>query len=122
MTTTPCADRPDVDWHADHAKERATAALACRGCPVQLACAADAIERRERWGVWGGFDFEDITQHAKERERTWAAGAKPRTSAQCGTPGGANRHYRAGEKPCTACAVALNHHRRMTRRDRGVAA
>jgi WhiB family redox-sensing transcriptional regulator len=26
----------------------------CRDCPVQEACLAGALERREPWGVWGG--------------------------------------------------------------------
>lgn len=28
--------------------------------------------------------------------------------AKCGTPSGAHKHYRNGEKPCEACRVALN--------------
>ena len=110
-TTHPdahCLTTPGLDWHADDTRDRAAAAYACRGCPIQLACAEAAISRHETWGVWGGFDFEDITQHQKERERRWAEGATPRTKATCGTRGGVNKHYRNGEKPCRVCLDALN--------------
>ncbi len=122
MTATPCTERPDIDWHADNANQRAQAALICRDCPIQLECAEGAINRRETWGVWGGFDFEDITQHAKERERRWAQGVQRRPQPGCGDRSGANRHYRKGEKPCELCALALNAHRRNTRKDRSPAA
>lgn len=26
----------------------------CIGCPLRTACLADALARREPWGVWGG--------------------------------------------------------------------
>jgi WhiB family redox-sensing transcriptional regulator len=26
----------------------------CRGCPVRVECLAEALRRRERYGVWGG--------------------------------------------------------------------
>lgn len=26
----------------------------CAGCPVKAECLADAMERDEQWGVWGG--------------------------------------------------------------------
>jgi len=43
--------------------EEATAALAiCETCPVRMACLAFAVERNERFGVWGG-----MTE--KERQR-----------------------------------------------------
>lgn len=42
---------------------RKTAELACRiicsTCPFRLACAVGALERRERWGIWGGLDYQD---------------------------------------------------------------
>lgn len=43
--------------------QRAAAELACRTvctvCPVRLDCAIGALQRRERWGIWGGLDYAD---------------------------------------------------------------
>ncbi|PRY43314.1 WhiB family transcriptional regulator [Umezawaea tangerina] len=35
------------------------ARVICAGCPVRLACAIGALERGERWGIWGGLDYAD---------------------------------------------------------------
>ncbi len=43
----------------------------CRLCPVRLDCLAHAIQRRERFGVWGG-----LTEHERDLLRArlrWAA-------------------------------------------------
>ena len=43
-------------WTAEHTAERALAVKWCRGCPVLVLCGQAAIERDERFGVWGGVD------------------------------------------------------------------
>jgi hypothetical protein len=43
--------------------ERRAAEYACRRvcaeCPFRLPCAIGGLERRERWGVWGGLTYDD---------------------------------------------------------------
>ena len=36
------------------AAQRKAAAAICRHCPVIAECAADALDNRMEWGVWGG--------------------------------------------------------------------
>jgi len=38
-------------------RDMATAISICQDCPVRAECYADALERGERWGIWGGTDF-----------------------------------------------------------------
>ncbi|MDI9836217.1 WhiB family transcriptional regulator [Streptomyces sp. KAU_LT] len=38
----------------EHAK------LLCRGCPVQMRCRTDALNRGEEHGVWGGLDEDEL--------------------------------------------------------------
>lgn len=54
-----CKLFPELDW-VDAKNEQALACrLICRACPVRLECATGALERRERWGIWGGLDYHD---------------------------------------------------------------
>ncbi|KGN37493.1 WhiB family transcriptional regulator [Knoellia subterranea] len=55
----PCQERPDDLWFADAPDEVALAQALCRGCPVRRACLEDALDRGERWGVWGGEIIHD---------------------------------------------------------------
>jgi len=56
-----CRLFPELDFV--EAKPGTAQALACRAlcatCPVVLECATGALERRERWGIWGGLDYAD---------------------------------------------------------------
>jgi WhiB family redox-sensing transcriptional regulator len=56
---------PDLFFGADdeppagrEARERKAAAI-CARCPVRVACYAAAVQRGERWGLWGGVNFEN---------------------------------------------------------------
>lgn len=51
-------------WLSEDEAERAQAADACRYCPVILPCATAAIEGRERWGTWAGYDASTKTGRA----------------------------------------------------------
>lgn len=33
--------------------------IVCSTCPFRLDCAIGGLERRERWGIWGGLDYQD---------------------------------------------------------------
>ena len=53
----PCGDWGDGNpWVSDDSRERAQAALWCRGCPVLAECGEAAEEADERFGVWAGVD------------------------------------------------------------------
>lgn len=67
----------------------------CGGCDVRQECLADAIQRRETAGIWGGKDFE-----------------RTPSSTACGTQGGYLRHLRRGTETCVDCCVAHDEHLR----------
>jgi WhiB family redox-sensing transcriptional regulator len=52
-TGLACATSPDL-FFAESPQDVARAKELCRDCPVRAACLADALDRAEPWGVWGG--------------------------------------------------------------------
>ncbi len=54
-------------WFAETPDGVAQAQQLCRTCPLQAACLAGALERREPWGVWGGELFERGVPIARKR-------------------------------------------------------
>jgi len=101
------------DWHArcltdptpffsGKAPERDAAIQACRTCPLLIQCATAALQRNEKWGIWGGLDFQygpADADHTKAR--------KKRKKAQCGTKAGYDRHNRLREPACQLCRHAI---------------
>jgi WhiB family transcriptional regulator, redox-sensing transcriptional regulator len=50
----PChVSDPDL-WFADSPSDLERAKALCADCPIRRACLADALDRAEPWGVWGG--------------------------------------------------------------------
>ncbi|GAB3703600.1 WhiB family transcriptional regulator [Nocardiopsis oceani] len=49
----PCRAEPDL-FFAEAPAEVEQAKAICGACPIKEQCLADALERREPWGVWGG--------------------------------------------------------------------
>ena len=49
----PCTEDPEL-FFAESPQDVELAKAMCRGCRARLACLADALDRREPWGVWGG--------------------------------------------------------------------
>lgn len=41
-------------FFSDHVVDIARAKAMCELCPLKTSCLADALEREEPWGVWGG--------------------------------------------------------------------
>lgn len=62
-----CRAVPELDWI--DARPGTPQALACRlvcaACPVRHACAVDALQRGEPWGIWGGLDRRDRRELAR---------------------------------------------------------
>lgn len=80
----------------------------CAECPVRVPCAEYALTAPfAAQGIWGGTDEVERSQLRPPSDGTrvrWH-------SDRCGTPAGAKRHYRRGEKPCAPCLEAqrINH-------------
>jgi WhiB family redox-sensing transcriptional regulator len=55
----PCAGGEGDLWFTSHPAAVERAKSLCRTCPVQQSCLAEATDRREPWGVWGGELFEN---------------------------------------------------------------
>ncbi|HXS86844.1 MAG TPA: WhiB family transcriptional regulator [Mycobacterium sp.] len=50
----PChVSDPDL-WFADSPSDLERAKQLCAHCPIRRACLAEALDRGEPWGVWGG--------------------------------------------------------------------
>jgi WhiB family redox-sensing transcriptional regulator len=67
----PChVDDPDL-WFADIPADLERAKMLCAACPIRRQCLAEALERAEPWGVWGGeiFDRGSIVSRKRPRGR-----------------------------------------------------
>jgi len=52
---TPCRESSDPDlWFSPYPDDVAEAKRLCSECPFTIQCAAEALARKERHGVWGG--------------------------------------------------------------------
>ncbi|HEY0485743.1 MAG TPA: WhiB family transcriptional regulator [Mycobacteriales bacterium] len=65
----PCRREDPELWFAERPADLERAKTHCAGCPLQEACLAGALERREPWGVWGGEIFERGVVIARKRPR-----------------------------------------------------
>jgi hypothetical protein len=55
---THCSDPRHTTSGCPSARANGAAAvMLCDHCPVLQACQDTAVQRDERWGVWGGVDF-----------------------------------------------------------------
>jgi hypothetical protein len=86
----------------------------CSKCPVAAACLAGAIERREKYGVFGGLTAEERFNMVRRSRRSKGEYVPP----SCGTTAGYRRHLRLRQTTCTECrsAVAERDRKRRLRR------
>jgi WhiB family transcriptional regulator, redox-sensing transcriptional regulator len=52
-TMLACGTSPDL-FFAESPADVTQAKALCQDCPIRDACLADALDRGEPWGVWGG--------------------------------------------------------------------
>ena len=65
----PChVNDPDL-WFAENPMELERAKTLCADCPIRRQCLAEALERQEPWGVWGGEIIDRGTVVARKRPR-----------------------------------------------------
>jgi hypothetical protein len=96
-----CAGQPTEMFFPDTDADSAAARAVCATCPLRTraACLEAAEGRRERFGVWGGVDFE--TRGGRKRVRSPQTGKLPRgvqalkTAARLGELRGEHRTLRA---------------------------
>lgn len=90
--------------------------ICIRQCPVRAECAQYAYERREEFGIWGGFTEQQRRnllrreRRAREQANKRAAAEQPpkggRPLAACGSRSAYQRHVRKGEPIDDACRAA----------------
>ena len=66
MFPYPCQRRPEL-FFATHGRALELAKELCAACPVRAECLAQALERGEPHGVWGGQIFVDGAVVAAKR-------------------------------------------------------
>lgn len=92
----------------------------CRACPVREQCLADALERGEVHGVWGGLSAKERRKYRRQHGLLRKPGGQPQPISH-GTNGGYHAHRRRGQQPCDACSQAHIRYQRA-RREGGDAA
>lgn len=65
----PCRTNDPELFFAESPADVEYAKTLCATCPVQRACLAGALERREPWGVWGGEWFVQGAVVPRKRPR-----------------------------------------------------
>ena len=69
LPAVPChVNDPDL-WFAENPMELERAKVLCTDCPIRRQCLAEALERLEPWGVWGGEIIDRGTVVARKRPR-----------------------------------------------------
>ncbi|MFJ9754947.1 WhiB family transcriptional regulator [Streptomyces sp. NPDC101149] len=111
----PCRIDPDP-FFSDNALERAAAVRQCRTCPLQLECAAYAIEAREAHGVWGGTTSAD--RRSFWDGRPWRFDEQGRLRQVCGSVSAYHAHFTYREQPCEECTAAWDEQLLAERRRR----
>ena len=57
-TRGSCTEHDPELWFSPLPAQRVEAVTVCEGCPVRVQCLSWARETDQRFGIWGGIDFE----------------------------------------------------------------
>ena len=96
-----------------------------RALPVILAAMVDDEATPQELLSWVDFDEHGRSLPAGAEMVLWSPPKPQRREAACGSPSGAERHRRNGERPCRECLDAYNaarQARKETRQREGAAA
>ena len=55
MQDRACRDHPDINWFPERGQKSDAAVTICLGCTVRHECLEYALDRNERFGIWGGY-------------------------------------------------------------------
>jgi WhiB family redox-sensing transcriptional regulator len=77
----PCRTEDADLWFAERPEQLGRAQRLCAACPIRRGCLADALARREPWGVWGGEIFQRGRVVAFKRGRGRPPKSTPRPGA-----------------------------------------
>ena len=72
----PCQSGDADLWFVEDPADLEAAKALCVQCPLQRPCLAEAVDRGEPWGVWGGEIFDRGVVIARKRPR-----GRPRKNA-----------------------------------------
>lgn len=86
-----CAGLDSALFFPERGESTDQARAVCADCPVQAECLQAALERNERFGIWGGTS-------ARERQQL-----RRRRPISCGTTAGYDKHRRDGTPVCDDC-------------------
>jgi hypothetical protein len=111
----------------------------CASCPVLIECRNYALGRREKFGIWGGWTYDQrcdylagrpVREYEPKEPRQPRVRARRRTRrsqaelgpVRCGTRRGYRKHLRHGETPDQACLDANAEYNRAKRAEQRAAA
>lgn len=113
MSEGLCAQTDPELFFPDRGGSSREAKKICYGYEVRLECLQHALDKRERYGIWGGLSERERAK-LKRRQAALIAATGPLeldAGLAHGTPGG----YGAGCK-CLPCRTADRYHQRYVRR------
>lgn len=64
-----CAGMDTELFFPARGESTAEAKAVCRGCPVRAECLDDAVERGEKFGIWGGASKRERDRLRRQRRR-----------------------------------------------------
>jgi WhiB family redox-sensing transcriptional regulator len=116
-----CASADPEVWFPEKGGSTQEAKKICLSCPVRRQCLQSALDRDERFGVFGGYSERerrslktaDQQSTASDRSREARTLEAPTVGPMCGTESGAKTHSRRGERSCRACQSAATSARRQ---------
>jgi hypothetical protein len=60
QTSAPCASADPDAWYPEFGEKANDAKAICRSCPYKTPCLLEALQRGERYGVWGGLNLSTL--------------------------------------------------------------
>ena len=100
----PCQRGHGDLWFSERPGELEQAKAYCLQCPLRTACLADATERAEPCGVWGGEIFHRGAIIARKRPRGRPPKTRPNASkGHCGRPTTQERDHASVHPSAVGC-------------------